>query len=400
MDLLEFLKGLTQKNEKKIVLVVVDGLGGIPGPEGTELELANTPNLDRVAKEGACGLMDPVFPGITPGSGPGHFALFGYDPVKYQVGRGVLSALGIDFPLKPGDVAARVNFATVDEKGVVIDRRAGRIPTELNRELCEELEKKIDIPGIEVFIRTEREHRACLVLRGEELRSEVSDTDPQKEGFPPLEPKPLVPEAERTVSIIKEFLKQARDILSSKKPANMLLLRGFSSLPKMPSFGEVYKLTPACIAVYPMYKGLARLVGMEILKTGETVEDEVNTLKENYDNFDFFFLHYKATDSAGEDGNSEKKIKAIETLDKNLPSILALEPDVLCITADHSTPTQLKAHSWHPVPVVIRARTCFRDDVQRFSERDCLHGILGKFPALYLMPLLLAHALKLKKFGA
>ncbi|HEX67653.1 MAG TPA: 2,3-bisphosphoglycerate-independent phosphoglycerate mutase [bacterium] len=400
MDLLEFLKGLTQKNEKKIVLVVVDGLGGIPGPEGTELELANTPNLDRVAKEGACGLMDPVFPGITPGSGPGHFALFGYDPVKYQVGRGVLSALGIDFPLKPGDVAARVNFATVDEKGVVIDRRAGRIPTELNRELCEELEKKIDIPGIEVFIRTEREHRACLVLRGEELRSEVSDTDPQKEGFPPLEPKPLVPEAERTVSIIKEFLKQARDILSSKKPANMLLLRGFSSLPKMSSFGEVYKLTPACIAVYPMYKGLARLVGMEILKTGETVEDEVNTLKENYDNFDFFFLHYKATDSAGEDGNSEKKIKAIETLDKNLPSILALEPDVLCITADHSTPTQLKAHSWHPVPVVIRARTCFRDDVQRFSEWDCLHGILGKFPALYLMPLLLAHALKLKKFGA
>ncbi|MCD6522056.1 2,3-bisphosphoglycerate-independent phosphoglycerate mutase [Candidatus Calescamantes bacterium] len=400
MDLMEFLKGLTQKNEKKIVLVVVDGLGGIPGPEGTELELAHTPNLDQVAKEGACGLMDPVFPGITPGSGPGHFALFGYDPVKYQVGRGVLSALGIDFPLKPGDVAARVNFATVNEKGVVIDRRAGRIPTELNRELCEELEKKIDIPGIEVFIRTEREHRACLVLRGEELRSEVSDTDPQKEGFPPLEPKPLVPEAERTVSILKEFLKQARDILSSKKPANMLLLRGFSSLPKMPSFGEVYKLTPACIAVYPMYKGLARLVGMEILKTGETIEDEINTLKENYGNFDFFFLHYKATDSAGEDGNSEKKIKAIETLDKNLPPILALEPDVLCITADHSTPTQLKAHSWHPVPVVIRAKTCFRDNVQRFSEWDCLHGILGKFPALYLMPLLLAHALKLKKFGA
>ena len=400
MENWELLRTLAIKNSSRIVLLVIDGVGGIQIEGKTELEKAVTPNLDMVAREGVCGLMDPVFPGITPGSGPGHIALFGYDPVRYQVGRGVLGALGIGFPLERGDIAARINFATVDEKGLVTDRRAGRIPTSFNQELCRELEEKVKVEGAKIFVRTVKEHRAVLVIRGKGLSGEIKDTDPQKEGLPPLDPEPITREAEKTVSLVKEFISQAKNILSSRHPANMVLLRGFSQLPHIPSFQEIYKLNPACIAVYPMYKGVARLVGMEVLSTGETLRDEIETLKNNFDSYDFFFLHIKPADSSGEDGDFERKVKVIEEVDSLIPEILSLNPDVLAITADHSTPSLLKSHSWHAVPVVIRAKTVRVDDVDKFTELECAKGALGRFSAQYLMSLLMAHALKLSKFGA
>ena len=394
------LSTLAVKNKSRILLVVLDGLGGIAREKDTELEEAYTPHLDRLAEESSCGLMDPVFPGITPGSGPAHLALFGYDPLKYDVGRGVLSALGIDFPLQKGDVAARVNFATMDKEGRIVDRRAGRIPTELNQKLCDKLNERIKIPGVEIFFTPEKEHRASLVIRGKDLSEKISDTDPQKEGLPPLPPRPLEEKATKTAEIVGEIIRQVKEVLAGEERANMVLLRGFSSLPEIPSFSQLYKMRSACIAVYPMYRGVARLAGMEILKCGETLKEEIQTLRRNFQDYDFFFLHYKPTDSAGEDGARERKIKFIEEFDRNLPSILSLEPDVLCITGDHSTPSPLRSHSWHPVPVLIYARTAFRDRVKNFSETECIHGILGKFPSLYLMSLLLAHAGRLKKFGA
>jgi len=396
----ELLKTLSVKNSSRIVLLVMDGVGGIQVGGETELEKACTPNLDRVAAEGVCGLMDPVFPGITPGSGPGHISLFGYDPVKHQVGRGILGALGIGFHLEKGDVAARINFATIDEKGLVTDRRAGRIPTELNQELCRELEEKIKIKGVKTFVRTVKEHRAVLVIRGEGLSGEIKDTDPQKEGLPPLDPEPMSQKAESTASLVREFIAQAKNILASRHPANMVLLRGFSQLPHIPSFQEIYQLNPACIAGYPMYKGVARLVGMEILSTGSSLKDEIETLKKNFNLYDFFFIHIKPTDSAGEDGDFERKVKVIEEVDALIPEIISLNPDVLAITADHSTPSLLKAHSWHAVPVVIRAKTVRTDAVKRFTELECARGALGRFSTQYLMSLLMAHALKLSKFGA
>ena len=400
MENIEFLKSLAVRTSSKIVLLVIDGAGGIQKDGKTEIEKARTPNLDKIAKEGSCGIMDPVFPGITPGSGPGHLALFGYDPVKYQVGRGVLSALGIMFPLRKGDLAARINFATVDKEGKVKDRRAGRIPTSLNEKLCKKIESNVKVSGAEIFVRPVKEHRAALIVRGENLSDKLPDTDPQKEGVLPVEVTPLSREAEKTSKIIKEFIFQVRRVLSSEDKANMILLRGFSLFPQIPSLRELYKLNPACIAVYPMYKGVSRLVGMEILSTGDEIENEIKTLKENFNSYDFFFLHVKKTDSAGEDGDFSRKVKIIEKVDSIIPEILSLNPDVFAVTADHSTPSLLKSHSWHAVPVVIRAKSVRRDNVEKFTELDCSKGILGRFQSRFLMSLLLAHALKLKKFGA
>ncbi|MEJ2208636.1 MAG: 2,3-bisphosphoglycerate-independent phosphoglycerate mutase [Anaerolineae bacterium] len=399
---LDFLQNLVEPNESKIVLLVMDGLGGLPRePRGdTALEAARTPNLDRLAAESICGLHQPVAPGITPGSGPSHLALFGYDPLEYEVGRGVLSALGIDFDLRPGDVAARGNYCTLDDDGRVADRRAGRIPTEKNRELSALL-GDIELPGVEAFVRPVKEYRLLLVLRGEGLSGDLADTDPQDVGQKPLDPEPASPKAEKTAGLVRQFLNQAREILADHHPANMVLLRGFSQLPDWPSFERSFGLRAAAIAGYPMYRGVAKLVGMDVLETGAEPEEEWATLEQRWDDYDFFFLHVKRTDSAGEDGDFERKAALIEQVDGLLPRLRRLDPDVLIVTGDHSTPAVMKYHSWHPVPVLLWSRYCRADRVDRFGERACMAGGLGpRIPAVDLMPLALANARRLEKFGA
>jgi 2,3-bisphosphoglycerate-independent phosphoglycerate mutase len=327
-------------------------------------------------------------------------ALFGYDPIKYQVGRGVLSALGIDFDLKLNDVSARGNFCTLDDDGRVADRRAGRIPTEKNEELCTLL-RQVRLPGAEIFVETVKEYRLLLVLRGDGLSGELSDTDPQETGEELLEPKPLSAEAERTAGLVQEFVDQARQVLADHHPANMILLRGFSQLPDWPSFETVFGLRAAAIAAYPMYRGVAKLVGMDILPTGVAVGEELETLEAHWKDYDYFFFHVKPIDSAGEDGDFDRKVRLIEEVDAVVPRLLALEPDVLLVTGDHSTPSLLKYHSWHPVPMLLWSRYCRTDGVDRFGERACMAGGLGpRISAVDLMPLALANALRLEKFGA
>ncbi len=398
---LEVIKEISVATPSKIVFLVIDGLGGLPNPETgkTELEAARTPNLDQLAAEGICGLADPVAPGITPGSAPGHLALFGYDPVRYIIGRGVLEAVGIDFNLQSGDIAARGNFCTLNKEGLVTDRRAGRVSTEKCVELCRLLDGR-SISGIRVLVAPVREHRFIAVFRGKGLALEVSDSDPLREGVPPKKVEALSPEASKLASVANGFISHAKLTLAEHYPANMVLLRGFSQCPHLPSMKEIYKLTPAAIASYPMYRGLAKLVGMEVLDTGTSIEEEFMTLKQNYAKYDFFFLHVKPADNAGEDGDFERRVKIFEQFDRLLPELLALKPDVIVVAGDHSTPAMFKGHSWHPVPVLLHSRWCRPDQVKEFSEPACALGGLGRFPAVQLMTLAMANALKLTKFGA
>jgi 2,3-bisphosphoglycerate-independent phosphoglycerate mutase len=401
MDSLELIRGLAQPSPDKIVLLVIDGLGGLPHPKTnkTELETARTPNLDKLAAEGICGLIDPISPGITPGSTPGHLALFGYDPIKFNIGRGVVEAMGIDFDLKPGDIATRGNFCTVDEKGLITDRRAGRISTEKCAELCQLLDGLV-IDGVKLSVLPVREHRFVVVFGGKGLAPDVSDSDPQQLGMAPKAVTALSPKAKLMSVVANKFIEQARAMLAKHHPANMVLLRGFSRRPDIPTMPEIYKIKPAAIAAYPMYRGLAKLLGMQVLNTGMTIAEEMATLKENYTDHDFFFLHVKKTDSAGEDGDFERKVKLIEEVDKSLSVLLGLKPEVVVVTGDHSTPAMLKSHSWHPLPVVLHSKWCRTDRVGEFSETACLEGGLGRFPTTQIMPLAMAHALKLAKFGA
>jgi len=395
------MKSISKSTPSKIVLLVMDGLGGLPGAGTgkTELETARTPNLDRLAARGICGLGDMVGPGITPGSGPGHLALFGYDPVTSVIGRGVLEAIGIGLDLKEGEVAARGNFCTVDESGLVLDRRAGRIPTDKSTELCRLLGGMV-IDGVKVMVYPVRDHRFVVIFRGEGLAADVSDSDPQRTGVPPVSVAPLSAGAGRLADVANQFVARAQAALAGHRPANMVLMRGFAELPHLPSMGEVYKLRAAAIASYPMYRGLAKLAGMEILETGMSIEDELATLKQSYAGFDFFFVHVKGTDAAGEDGDFDRKVSIIEQVDNALPELIGLEPDVIVVTGDHSTPALLKGHSWHPVPVLLYSEWCRPDGVGQFSETACLSGGLGRFPGTQIMPLAMANALKLSKFGA
>ncbi len=399
---LELIKLISISSPTKIVLLVVDGLGGLPHPDTgkTELETASTPNLDKLAAKGICGLIDPVSPGITPGSAPGHLALFGYDPFSFDIGRGALEAIGIDFDLQPGDVAARGNFCTVDKGGSITDRRAGRISTEKCAELCHLLGGLV-IENVNIFVQPVREHRLIVVFRGgEELHAELGDSDPQQIGVTPKTITPTQPIATKTAIIANRFVAQAKVALAEHTPANMVLLRGFSKRPHFPTMGDIYRLKPAAIASYPMYRGLARLVGMEILETGSSIEDEFRTLAQHYANYDFFFLHIKGADSAGEDGDFDRKVTVIEQVDNALPELIGLQPDVIVVTGDHSTPAVLKGHSWHPVPVLLCSKWCRPDRVSEFSESACALGGLGRFPATQILPLAMANALKLNKFGA
>jgi 2,3-bisphosphoglycerate-independent phosphoglycerate mutase len=399
----ELIKQLVVKNEKKIIFLIMDGLGGLPQEGGTktELEAAATPNLDSLAASGTCGFLDPVGYGITPGSGPAHFALFGYDPLKYNVGRGLLSAAGLDFPMFPDDLYMRANFATLDRFGHIADRRAGRLDTEKNKLLCMKLKANVHLQKAkEVFFVTEKEHRALVVLRGGKFSEQVSETDPQKTGLPPLEAKALIPEAENTAAAVRELSDKIRDVLSKEEKANVMLLRGYSGFHSFPSMAGRFGLKPLAVASYPMYKGVARLLGMTLAPETATIEEEIQALVANYVNYDFFYVHIKATDSRGEDGNFVEKVKVIEKVDALIPEISALNPDVLVVTGDHSTPAAMAGHSWHPVPVLLAAKTCRPDGATSFGEGACLTGGLGRMPMKYLMGVALAHAGKLQKFGA
>ncbi len=401
MSSLDLIRSISITSPIRIVLLVIDGLGGLPNLETgkTELETATTPNLDKLASEGICGLSDPVSPGITPGSAPGHLALFGYDPVSFNVGRGVLEAVGVDFDLKPDDIAARGNFCTVDREGLITDRRAGRISTEKCAELCRLLDGLV-IDRVEIIVRPVKEYRFIAVFRGFGLSPELSDSDPQQLSTFPLTITTSSLGAKRMAAVANQFVTHAQVTLAEHYPANMVIFRGFSKHLKFPTMNEIYTLKAAAIAGYPMYRGLARLVGMEVLETGVTIEDEFRTLVDNYGKFDFFFLHIKAADEAGEDGDFDRKVAVIEEVDNLLPELMALRPGVVIVTGDHSTPALLRGHSWHPVPVLLYSRWCRADRVTEFSESACVLGGLGRFPATQIMPLAMANALKLTKFGA
>ena len=397
------MRELSVKTDSKMVLLILDGLGGLPlDPSGeTELEAAETPNLDALAARSDLGLSRPVTAGVSPGSGPGHLALFGYDPLRFQVGRGVLSALGVGFDLGEKDLAARVNFATKDEGGRISDRRAGRIPSEKGEELVELLNGNLNMEGVEVFVRHEKEYRAVAVFRGEGLSGALADSDPQRTGLEPLtvEPTDGSQEASKSAEIANSFVAQANEILADQQPANTVLVRGFGMHPALPSFDETYNLDAAAIASYPMYKGLARLAGMRLLQEGQGIPGEFDTLKANWDDHDFFFVHIKPTDAAGEDGDFDRKASVIEEVDAQIPGLLDLAPDALAITGDHATPAKLKSHSWHGVPFLL-ASPYTLPTADAFGERPCAGGTLGAFPAEEIMGFLMGHALKLNRFGA
>ena len=403
MSEIDMLSGLSAASSSRMILLVLDGLGGLPHPDTglTELETARTPNLDALARESICGLIHAIGPGITPGSGPAHMALFGYDPVRFEIGRGVLSAVGVGMELGPDDLAARVNFCTVED-GVITDRRAGRISTEVNAGLCEKL-ASISLEGVEAVVRPEKEHRAALVFRGSGLSDRITDTDPQRPGVPPLRCA-AVPEggaaAERTADIVNTFLDRAADVLAGEHPANMIVTRGFAKMPDIPLMTDLYSMRAGAIATYPMYRAVAKLVGMELIETGPSFSDQLDALDGAWDDFDYFFVHYKYTDSRGEDGDFDAKVACIEEVDALVPRISGLDPDVLAITGDHSTPALLKGHSWHPSPLLLRSRWERWDEVEVFGETACARGGLGIFATTELLPLMLANARRLNKFGA
>lgn len=405
----QLLSTLVEHAETKLLLIVLDGLGGLPVEElgwKTELEAARTPNLDDLARRSALGLAYPVARGITPGSSPGHMALFGYDPIECEIGRGVLEAIGIGLELTERDVAIRANFATArreDDEWIVTDRRAGRIPTSECQRLCQLLQSSIErFDDVEVIVRPVKEHRFVVVFRGEGLGGAVNDTDPQVVGAPPLQPKGEDEQSERTAKLASQFIELSADLLRGEERANFVLLRGFSKVPNIPTMQELFKLNPAAIAVYPMYRGLAKLVGMKLIDVGgESISDEVEALCKHYDEFDYFFLHIKPTDSRGEDGDASGKVRVIEEFDEHLPKVLELKPDVLVITGDHSTPSTWRAHSWHPVPFLLHSLWVIPDcDASGFNERACARGMLGHFPLVETMSLMLAHGGRLQKFRA
>ncbi len=393
---------LTPANTK-IVMLVMDGLGGLPMQLGgkTELETAKTPNMDRLAAEGMLGQTLPIDYGITPGSGPAHLSLFGYDPVAHEVGRGVLEAMGVGMFVHTGEVAVRGNFCTIDKDGLITDRRAGRIATEDAAKLIEKL-KVIKLPGVEIEAKHVKEHRFALVMRGEGLSPDLEETDPQRTGVAPFAVVAKMPEAQKTADLFNQWVAEAKKILSDQPKANCLTLRGFATDPRLETFKQCYNLRAACVAVYPMYKGVSSLVGMDIVPVeGEAPADEFAAVSQVWNDYDFFFIHIKKTDSYGEDGNFDAKVHVIETVDEALPELLKLNPDVLIITGDHSTPAKLKSHSWHPVPFLLWAPDTIRPDTQKeFGERACAMGGLGTINSLEAMPLALGHAQRLTKFGA
>lgn len=397
-----FYQDLIRKNSTKIVLVILDGLGGLPRFPGgkTELEQAHTPNLDELAERSSLGLTVPLAPGVTVGSGPGHLAIFGYDPLENAIGRGALEALGVDFALRPDDIAARGNFCTLDKDGTILDRRAGRLASEKSARLVERL-REIEIPGVEFFVELVKEHRFAFVMRKAGLGAKLSSSDPLITGVPPLAVRALDDDSKQAAELVNAFIVRARQVLEDEQPANGIMLRGFALTPVIPSFKERFGVNAAAIAVNGMYRGVARLAGMQVLDVnGTSLADEFTTLEAAWDAFDFFYLHFKKTDTCGEAGDFDGKVRAIEEFDLLLPRLLALNPDVVVIGGDHSSPAVMKSHSWHPVPLLLYAANCRSDGRREFGERACAAGSLGAIPAMQVMPLAMAHADRFEKFGA
>jgi len=402
MNNIQLLSDLKIQADTKILMLVLDGLGGLPGKKGlTELEAADTPHLDALAKKGASGLIDPVRRGITPGSGPGHLGLFGYDPLTYMIGRGALEAAGIGFDLQKIDVATRFNFCTLDADGNITDRRAGRIPTEINEKMVEKI-RSITLPGVEIFVKTVKEHRGVAIFRKEGLKGKLHDTDPQRLGVPPLKAEPSDGgESVEMADMANQWLPQVYEVLKGESPANAILTRGWCNYPEIPMYQEAYGLDPACIALYPMYRGVAQFAGMKVYTEGiRDFSTKIDVLTKVWADHDYFFFHYKHTDSSGEDGDFDRKVACIEEFDKALPCILDLKPDVVAVTGDHSTPAVLSAHSWHPVPILMAGEYVRPDDVSVFGEKAAINGGLGRFEAQYIMNELLATAGKITKYGA
>jgi 2,3-bisphosphoglycerate-independent phosphoglycerate mutase len=395
------IESLARRTDSKIVLMILDGLGGFPGPDGrSELEVASTPHLDELARNGALGLATPVAPGVTPGSGPGHLALFGYDPIANLVGRGILDILGTGVDLRPGDVAARLNFCTVDAQGAITDRRAGRIPTEVGSRLVDLLNESLNLSGVEARVHIVKEYRGALVLRGQDLYGNVTDTDPQVLGKPRLQAVARDTRSEPVAAYVNDFSDQAARLLAQESPANMVLVRGIDRYDSLPTLQERYQLNPACIAVYPMYRGVSKLVGMDVLEAGNNWSEQVGRLEDRWADFDFFFIHYKYTDSRGEDGDFDAKVATLEEVDREVGRIATLQPDILAVCGDHSTPSALAAHSWHPVPLLLSGKWVFPDATESFSERQAQRGGLGHVRTRDIMAQLMAHAGKLEKYGA
>jgi 2,3-bisphosphoglycerate-independent phosphoglycerate mutase len=398
----EFFKKSIIPARTKIVLLIMDGLGGLPLEPGgrTELETARTPNLDTLASQSVLGLSQPAGIGITVGSGPGHLAIFGYDPVEHEIGRGALEAMGVDFELGPDDLAARGNFCTVDADGLIIDRRAGRLPTEESRKLAELL-RSIKLEGAEYFIEPVKEHRFAFVLRASDLGDALSDSDPLKNGMPTLPVRASNTESEKSACLLNQYIESAHRLLADKQPANMITLRGFNKSPSLPGYSEMFGLHAAAIAVNGMYRGVARLAGMEVLKVdGVTPADEFSVLEKHWHDFDFFYMHIKQTDICGELGDFAGKVRVIEEVDGLIPRLMALNPDVVIVGGDHSTPAVLQAHSWHPVPTLLYSKYVRTDGISEFGERACARGSLGVLPAKYIMPIALANAGRVAKYGA
>ncbi len=402
MDKESLYRKISLENDNRMIMIILDGLGGLPVNQKTELETAKKPNLNQLAAESELGLTLPISMGITPGSGPAHLALFGYDPLRYSIGRGILEALGVGIKVEKDDIAIRGNFAT-QENGIITDRRAGRISSKKNREIIAYLDEKINwIEDVKIKLFSGEEHRFVLLLRGGGLSDDVTDADPEVTGKPILYSKAKSPQAERTAKILNKFIIRVTEELSGQKPVNTCLLRGTARYPSIPSMQELFRLKTAAIASYPMYRGLAQLVGMDILDTGSTIREEVKTLKKHYTEYNFFFMHIKKTDSYGEDGDFNNKVKTIEEFDKILPEILKLNPQTLVITSDHSTPSTMKSHSWHPNPLLIKSPYNRLNPwkPESFSETECAKGVLGRFYSIDILPLMMAHALKFKKYGA
>jgi len=398
----EFLKKLIQPADTKIVMLIMDGLGGLPREPGgkTELEAAYTPNMDALAARSALGFSSPAGPGIAVGSGPGHLAIFGFDPIEHEIGRGALEALGVDIDLQADDIAARGNFCKVDANRILIDRRAGRLATPEAFRLAKIL-NNIEIDGVRIHIEPIKEHRFALVMRGEDLAAKISDTDPLMEGVPPRQAVALDQASGKAAQLVNAYVEKAREILEGEEPANMVLLRGFDKLPLLPQYGELFKLRAASIAVNGMYKGVSRLVGMQVLPVdGVDIEEEFSALEKYWDQFDFFYMHIKQTDTHGEDGDFDRKVSAIERVDAQIPRLLNLKPDVMLITGDHSSPAIMKSHSWHPVPALLYGKYVREDNIAEFGERACARGSLGIMPATDFLPLLLANAGRIAKYGA
>ena len=390
---------LTRYTDSKILLLVIDGLGGLPHNQTskTELESANIPNLDKLTQESTTGIATPIQPGITPGSGPGHMSLFGYNPIKYVIGRGVLEAIGSGIKLSKKDIAVRGNFCTIDNQGVITDRRAGRISDSDASKLIQSL-SQIKVDGAHITIKHLKNHRFVLVLSGSDLNTDITPTDPLLNNLPINQASSNSPQSRKTATIINKFTQLSLDILKNETLANGIILRGFSQNLSVPKISDVYHINPIGISLYPAYRGIATMLGMKVTNQGVDFSDLIKIVRNNFNDFNFFYLHYKDTDSAGEDGDFDKKVFSLEKLDTFIPELRSIGFDVFTITGDHSTPSILSSHSWHPVPILINSNIPTSDESIHFTELECKNGDIGRIHATDIMPLTLAYAKKLIKF--